>query len=66
MLVCGNSELSSTVEDELIIQPLSTEVVVLGVLDKVAGPHVVHSEPEDLHALQEWVLISTGIAEGWR
>ena len=64
MLVCGNSELSSTVEDELVIQPLSTKFVVLGILDKVAGPHVVDSVPEDLHALQEWVLISTGIAEG--
>ena len=45
VLVCGDSELPSTVEDELIIEPLPFEFVVCGIFDKVSGPHVVDSEP---------------------
>ena len=64
MLVSGYGELPCPVEDKFIVVPRPCEVVVLGILDEVAGPHIVDSEPEDLHAEQEWVLIATGIADG--
>ena len=61
MLVCGNSELAGTVEDELIVQPLALYGVCK--TDQVPGPHVVDSEPQESQGEEEWVLIATDVAK---
>ena len=61
VLVSGNGELSGTVEQPLIINSKITRHILKSISNPFS-PILMDSEPKDTHGEQEWVLITTRVA----
>ena len=64
VLVGGDSELTCTVEQPLVLIILLN--IIRSVLVELSGPPLVHTVPQNTHGQQEGILITTRITNGYR